>query len=310
MFRYIGLSLSAAALLSLACYEPPPPEEPVPAWYWHIGPTASDLYDLASTARDDVWAAGVDGNGAGEILHFRSFRWEFAELPEKIGPLYAVAAEPGGDAWAAGGGDNFVHWDGSSWRAWPHPAPGNKIYGLALVDVLNGWAVGEGGRIFRFGGGEWKAETSPTTQTLRRVRVLSAKSAWAAGDGGTVLRYDGSSWKEVDFPPTIDLYDLHFFADDDGWVVGAVASLYHWNGSSFGKYQSPDPDMTYQCCGFAASGLGWAGGDEMHLARYRDDAWTLEQNMPSGSWQLTALHMISPAEGWAVGPRGTMMHYY
>ncbi|MEE9456865.1 MAG: hypothetical protein V3W11_06930 [bacterium] len=310
MFRYIGLLLSAAALLALACYEPPPPEEPVPAWYWHIGPTASDLYDLAAAARDDVWAVGVDGNGAGEILHFRAFRWTFAELPEKIGPLYAVAAEPGGEAWAAGGGDNFVHWDGLSWRKWPHPAPGKNIYGLALVDELNGWAVGEGGRIFRFGGGEWTAETSPTTQTLRRVRVLSAKSAWAAGDGGTVLRYDGSSWKEEDFPPTVDLSDLHFFADDDGWVVGAVASLYRWNGSSFRKYRSPDPDMTYQCCGFAGSGLGWAGGDEMHLSRYQDDAWTLERNMPSGSWQLTALHMVSPTEGWAVGPRGAIMHYY
>jgi len=310
MFRYIGLLLSAAALLALACYEPPPPEEPVPAWYWHNGPTASDLYDLASTARDDVWAAGVDGNGAGEILHFRAFRWAFAELPENIGPLYAVAAEPGGDAWAAGGGDNFVHWDGLSWRKWPHPAPGKNIYGLALVDVLNGWAVGEGGRIFRFGGGEWTAETSPTTQTLRRVRALSAKSAWAAGDGGTVLRYDGSSWKEVDFPPSVDLYDLHFFADDDAWFVGALASLYHWNGSSFSKYRSPDPDITYQCCGFAASGLGWAGGDEMHLARYQDDAWTLEQYMPSGSWTLTALHMVSATEGWAVGRRGTVMHYY
>lgn len=310
MFRYIGLSLAAAALSALACYEPPPPEEPPPAWYWHNGPTASDLYDVASTARDDVWAAGVDGNGAGEILHFQSFRWEFAELPEGIGPLYAVAAEPGGDAWAAGGGDNFVHWDGTAWRKWPHPAPGKKIYGLALVDELNGWAVGEGGLIFKFGRGEWKAEASPATQTLRRVRALSAKSAWAAGDGGTVLHYDGSSWKEVDFPPSVDLNDLHFFSENDGWVVGAVASLYRWNGSAFKRYQSPDPDIAYQCCGYAASELGWAGGNEMHLARYRDDAWTLEENMPSGSWELTALHMVSPAEGWAVGPRGTMMHYY
>jgi hypothetical protein len=308
MFRYIGLPLSAAALLALACYEPPPPEKPLPAWYWHNGPTASDIYDLASTARNDVWAVGANGD-EGEILHFRAFRWDFAEMPENIGPLYAVAAEPGGDAWAAGGGDNFVHWDGSSWRAWPHPARGKNVYGLALVDELNGWAVGAGGLILKFGGGEWKAEASPTTQTLRRVRVISANSAWAAGDGGTVLRYDGSSWKEVDFPPTVDLYDLHFFAENDGWVVGAVASLYHWNGSAFKRYQSPDPDIAYQCCGFAASGLGWAGGDEMHLARYQDGAWSLEENMPSGSWTLTALHMVSAAEGWAVGPRGTIMHY-
>jgi photosystem II stability/assembly factor-like uncharacterized protein len=311
MVRRIGIALGAGALLALACYEPPPPEEPLPAWYWHEGPTASDLYDLASTARNDVWAAAVNDAGAGEIFHFASFRWAPAELPPvKVGPLYAVAAEPGGEAWAAGGGDYFLRWDGTAWRSWPHPAPGKNVYGLALVDELSGWAVGEGGLIFKFGAGEWTAAASPTTQTLRRVRALSRDAAWAVGEGGTVLRYDGSSWKEEDFPPQVNLYDLHFFAADDGWVVGAVASLYRWNGSSFKKYQSPDPDITYQCCGFARSKLGWAGGNEMHLSRYQDDVWKLEQNMPGGSWQLTAIHMVSATEGWAVGPRGAMMHYY
>jgi len=311
MVRRIGIALGAAAFLALACYEPPPPEETEPAWYWHDGPTVSDFYDLASTARTDVWAAAVNDAGAGEIFHFARFRWAAADLPRvEVGPLYAVATEPGGEAWAAGGGDYFLHWDGSGWRQWPHPAPGKNVYGLALVDELNGWAVGEGGMIFKFAGGEWKAETSPTATTLRRVRALSATSAWAVGDEGTVLRYDGSSWEKVGFPPTIDLYDAHFVAEDDGWVVGAVASLYHWNGSSFERYQSPDPDITYGCCGFAGSDLGFAGGSEMHLARYQDDVWKLEDNMPSGSWQLTAIHMVSPTEGWAVGPHGAMMHYY
>jgi hypothetical protein len=310
MLRYIGLMLAAASFAVLACYEPSPPEETPPAWYWHNGPTVSDLYDLASTARNDVWTVGVNGNGGGEVLHFHSFRWDFADLPENIGPLYAVAAEPEGDAWAAGAGENFAHWDGSSWRAWPHPVPGKKIYGLAMVSALKGWAVGEGGLILEFDGGEWKEVASPTTQTLRRVRALAAKSVWAVGDGGTVLHYDGTSWEQENFPPTVDLYDAHFAAEDDGWVVGEVASLYHWNGSAFKKYSSPDPDITYQCCGFAASGLGWAGGNEMHLGRYESDGWTLEENMPSGSWSLTALHMVSAAEGWAVGPRGTIMHYY
>jgi hypothetical protein len=311
MVRRIGTALSAAALLALACYEPPPPEEREPMWFWHNGPTASDLYDLAGTARDDVWAVGVDAEGAGEVLNFAGYRWGFAELPPvKVGPLYAVDAVASGDAWAAGGGDYFLYWDGNLWRHWPHPAPGKNVYGLALVDDLNGWAVGEGGLIFRFANGKWTALESPTKATLRRVRVLSKKSAWAVGDGGTVLRYDGSSWKEANFAPAMDLYDLRFFADDDGWVVGAVASLYRRQGSSFKRYQSPDPDITYRCCAFAASGLGWAGGNEMHVARYEDGAWSLEQNMPSGFWQLAAMHMVSEEEGWAVGEGGTMMHYY
>ncbi len=48
----------------------------------------------------------------------------------------------------------------------------------------------------------------------------------------------------------------------------------------------------------------------MRVARYEDGAWSLEQNMPSGNWQLAAMHMVSAEEGWAVGDGGTMMHYY
>jgi len=311
MLRYIILILTAGSLLALACYEPDPPVTPPPAWYWHNGPVASDLYDLASTARDDVWAVGATPEGKAEVLHFTSFRWDVATLPGvELGPLYAVAVvEDSGDAWAAGGGDYFLHWDGTQWRTWPHPSPGKNVYGLAMVSDTAGWAVGDDGLIFEFNGTSWTAVASPTNETLRRVRVLPSGAAWAVGDGGTVIRYDGSSWETVSFPPSVDLRDVCFVAEDDAWVVGAVASLYHYDGATFAKAGSPDPDIGYLCCDFVGPNLGWAGGDEMHLSRYNDGAWTLEDNMPSGGWQLNAIHMVSDHEGWAVGPTGCFLWY-
>ena len=311
MLRYTISILTAASLLAVSCYEPEPPVTPEPAWYWHHGPTASDLYDLASTARSDVWAVGATLAGTGEILHFTAFRWDYATLPAvTVGPLYAVdVIAASGDAWAAGGGDYFLHWDGSQWRSWPHPSPGKNVYGLAMAGDTSGWAVGEDGLIFEFNGTAWTGVTSPTTETLRRVRVLSKDSAWAVGDGGTVLHYDGSGWEAVPFAPSVDLRDLCFLADDDGWVVGAVASLYHYDGTTFAKAASPDPDMLYTCCDFVGPNLGWAGGDEMHVARYTDGAWKAEKNLPSGGWQLNALHMVAEKEGWAVGPGGTFLWY-
>ena len=265
---------------------------------------------MAATARDDVWAVGVDAGGAGEVLHFTAFRWQFVALPAvKVGPLYAVDTVESGDAWAAGGGDYFLHWDGTQWRTWPHPSPGKNVYGLAMVDDTSGWAVGDGGLIFEFNGTGWAGVTSPTTETLRRVRALSKDSAWAVGDGGTVLHYDGSSWQKVPFPPSVDLRDLYFSADDDGWVVGAVASLYHYDGAKFEKAQSPDPDINYLCCAFVGPNLGWAGGDEMHVARYNDGVWRPEENLPSGGWELAAMCMVSTREGWAVGPGGAFLWY-
>jgi photosystem II stability/assembly factor-like uncharacterized protein len=311
MLLKILLTAVLAALLALACYEPEPPVTPEPMWYWHNGPTVSDLYDLTSTARNDVWAVGMTTAGTGEILHFSAFRWTFATLPAvDVGPLYAVdAIEGSGDAWAAGGGDYFLQWDGSKWRNWPHPSPGKNVYGLAMVSDTSGWAVGEDGLIFEFDGIEWTGVTSPTTETLRRVRVVSKDSAWAVGDGGTVLHYDGSSWEAVNFPPSVDLRDLSFLADDDGWVVGAVASLYHYDGATFTRADSPDRDMNYRCCDFVGTNLGWAAGDEMHIARYTDSAWKAEKYLPSGGWELNALHMVAEKEGWAVGPKGAFLWY-
>ncbi len=308
--RVISAAAAAAMLVSVACYEPTPQPEPKPMWVWFYGPTSSDLYDLASTARNDVWAVGVNSLGDGEVLHFSAFNWTFAEMPPvKVGPLYAVDAVASGDAWAAGGGDYFLYWTGSAWKSWPHPAAGKTVYGLDMVNDTLGWAVGAAGLILKFDGTGWAEVTSPATTTLRRVQALSGGSAWAVGDGGTVLHYDGSSWQTVAFAPTVDLNDLYFFSDSDGWVVGDVASLYRWDGAAFTRNTSPDPDMNYLACAFVDETLGWAGGNEMHIARFAGAAWEFEQNLPSGSWEVYAMHLVSDTEGWAVGPRGTMMHY-
>jgi len=303
----------AAVLAVLACHEPGPAEPPAPTWYWHTGPTGSDLTDVASAGRDDVWLVGVNAAGDGEAYHYNGFSWSWPPLPPvDVGPLYAVAMfSTSGDAWAAGGGGYFFYWDGNVWQDWPHPAPGRTVYGMAFASDALGWAVGEGGLILKFDGTGWeKVEPSPTTRTLRRVRALSETAAWAVGDGGTVLRYDGSSWRAVEFPATADLADLCFPAEDDGWVVGKTAAIYRWDGAGFTRYDSPDAEINYLCCGFATPAKGWAGGDRMHLARYDAGAWRLEENLPSGHWELSAIHFVDSDEGWAVGPDGAMLHYH
>lgn len=305
----------ALGILTLQCAEPGPQEPPPPAWYWHAGPTAADLFDIASTARNDVWVVGADAAGAGKIYHYIGFGWETPHLPAvTIGPLYAVDCLPDGDAWAAGGGDYILYWNGTTWQDWPHPAPGKNIYGLALFDEQFGWAVGEGGLIVKFDGTNWTQETSPVAEDLRRVQILSRTSAWAVGVKGTILHYDGTTWEKVPFGPQIDLYDLYFFTDEDGWVVGDVASVYRWRGEAFEKYAVPHAALgdNLRCCSFINEDKGWAGGDKMHMLRYvsADDKWVLEDYLPSGVWDLTAIHFVSDTEGWAVGHGGFMLHYY
>lgn len=310
MRSILVVAVTAVLLVALGCYEPPPETEPVPQWYWNNGPTSADLYDLASTAENDVWMVGVSRAGKGEVFSCLGYYWSAEILPWEAPPLYTVDAIPDGAVWAAGGGNVFIYRDRGTWKKWDHPAPGTDIYCLRMIDDVSGWAVGEGGRIFKFDGLAWTEVTSPATANLRRIQILAADNIWAVGDAGTVLHYEGAAWTPVTFPAAVNLYDLHFLSGSDGWVVGDEASAYHWNGTSWKKWDMPNDTMIYRCCAFPKSNQGWAGGDQMHLAHYNGTKWAFEEGTPSGSWSLNAIHFAAAGQGWAVGPAGTVLHYH
>ena len=80
------------------------------------------------------------------------------------------------------------------------------IIGAGVVFVAP--AVGTGGEIWQYNGTSWSAMTSPTTEDLADIHVLSSTTAYAVGrdtDGsvgvgikeGNVLKFDGTSWTSI-----------------------------------------------------------------------------------------------------------------
>jgi photosystem II stability/assembly factor-like uncharacterized protein len=68
---------------------------------------------------------------------------------------------------------------------------GDDFYDVVFVDDTLVYAVGEAGKIYKStdAGETWNAETSPTEETLQKVKVGNNK-LWAVGQAGTIIALD------------------------------------------------------------------------------------------------------------------------
>lgn len=135
--------------------------------------------------------------------------------------LNAVSVLSSSDAWAVGGSETVLHWNGIGWA--PVTIPG-----------------------------------LPASVTLTAVDARSRSDVWAAGiaDAGTpfspettlIVHWDGTAWTRVPSPGSFSspqlpaLTGLSMDSATDGWVVGSVYNVdsgkvtslaLHWNGTSW-----------------------------------------------------------------------------
>ena len=182
----------------------------------------------------------------------------------KNNDLAAVAAAPGGTAWAVGsyafsptvGRSLIERWNGSSWRIVPSPAVGgstasNSLIGVTAVSSSSAWAVGfvrtstsNLSLILHWNGKSWRRVASPSpggssgTTYLYAVAAASASSAWAVGyylpspvDAyrTLILHWNGRTWRQVTSPnPTTSTSGSDFLTG-----VGAVSRSSAWAVGSY-----------------------------------------------------------------------------
>ena len=75
----------------------------------------------------------------------------------------------------------------------------------------------------------WVSETSPTTETLRSVRINGGfgglTTGWAVGDNGTILYYDGTSWSAVNTGLALTGINLYGVDANGGGGSGGVVYI-------------------------------------------------------------------------------------
>ncbi len=256
---------------------------------WITVSSPADLLFAVSKFPGGYWAVGSDTI----ILRLTGSTVRRVRVPAAGAPLYGVTATSATNAWAVGGRQHILHWNGTAWK--PAPVPFRRGAGpfvaVAATSAGNAWAVARNAEIVHWNGRKWSHVASPTipgrSYTLSGVAATSAKNAWAVGTTSTsrtlILHWNGRRWRRVPSPnPNQGLAGdglLAVAASSAGnaWAVGFGAGTLaeHWDGASWKVVPTPG------CCelhgiSILPSGRAWAVGttnSDTLIIRWNGTAW-------------------------------------
>jgi hypothetical protein len=290
--------------------------------------TVSSLNAVATAGRNDVWAVGTRGGGAGRplVARYNGQKWRVTAVgPLARGELLDVQAISPNDVWAvgttdaadpAGGRPAVIHWNGTRWRrvALPKKADGvGELSSAGRGDVWmltydeNGFTLplrwtGRRWQILKAGIPHQYASAPGGFYRALGIAVVSRRDSWIVGDRNDrfgiahayVARWNGRRWKTVRVPSSA----LGHLSGRDGEKVSSVASVGAKSVWAVGTAVSP---------GFTGyftlrwDGTRWRLGRDPGGPAFRKawDSWT-------GSQVSMAITM--QGEGWLVAGGDAAAH--
>jgi hypothetical protein len=191
--------------------------------------------------------------------------------PEALTSVYAASPT---DVWAVGqpAGDQFEHWNGTSWTGQGLPAglvtaPGNSasvsfitgtsasnITAVGTGDINTGGTIVAESVAFHFNGTAWSEMTIPANVTLGPVLAFSATNLWSVNDNGDAEHFNGTTWTTTSLPvptaqPGLDMTSISGSSPSDIWAAGTAFNeglhrnnspvLEHFNGTSWSNVSVP-----------------------------------------------------------------------
>jgi hypothetical protein len=175
------------------------------AWSSFMTSPTYSLRAVAGSGPADVWAVGgrfgpFDGNDE-SILHFAAAgAWTPVSSAAPGKELLAVWSADGGSAWAMGGVDALVHWDGGSWSAFADPSP-DGVRAMWGSDPTRITAVGTNANILEGDGSSWSLRVQGGA-TLLAAAGLDEEHRWAVGENGTIFTFEA---EVTDAPDCVDI---------------------------------------------------------------------------------------------------------
>ena len=232
---------------------------------------SASLQALWGSAPDDVWAVGM------AILHYDGTAWSDATPEMDLEWLRAIWGGGADDIWAVGNRGAIVHYDRGAWVDVSGDLTGEDLLGVWGSGQDDVWAVGEGGIILHYDGTSWTDVTPGLgTRWLNAIWGSAQDDVWAVGNSGTMLRYDGSAWSDV-------------------------APLRRRSNGEIG------PAVTWDIYGISGRGPNdiWIATNGP-IYHYDGETWTNET--PDGVYRLYNIRAAGPADVWAIGWWGEMLH--
>lgn len=222
--------------------------------------TTRELYAIASTSPNDVWAFGSN-----VASHYDGVKWTTSVFDEPAGPIAAWANAPD-DVWAIGGQGQVYHRQGGPGWTKRHIPGGERTVGIWSSGPRDTWVVGPQA-LFHWDGATWTRMTVPGMPVypydLRYVWGSAPGVMWAATNFGIVFRWDGQAWhKAADRPQDTILYSHEAQIDRELCMVGNTYEVWCWNGTGWAAATLPLGGGTniYAVAGDARARWAFASG--------------------------------------------------
>ena len=272
----------------------------------------TEAESFAVFSPQNVWVVGQDDDGTGTISHFD-------------GTAFTVSFQGMGDfqdIWGSGPNNIYavsfsgtVHWNGTAWTPIPGVA-GQSISGTAANDV---WVAKFDG-LLHFNGAGWHTVPALQGKEVIAVRAISRKDVWVAAlhPGGTDLEhFNGTSWSiSTTVTGNRNIYGVGAGGPNDVWAVGndfvsttlqEVGLLMHFNGHTWTTLPHPPALVSRMASiGHNDFAVGQAG-EILHLTPNLAVPFTNLTQGPTAT--LHATWGSSRTDMWAVGEKGTVLHY-
>ena len=287
-------------------------------------PTLRGLRGVHATGGSNVWTVGETGS----ILMWDGSVWGSITSPVQTN-FNSVFMTGSNDGAAVGNvtfaGPTIMRWDGVKWTRPQGTSSPTDLWGVWEANSGEWWAVGGGPGFYpyilhmtsvsstAFSGTSFTTAPCGATCVLRSVYGTSSGNVWAVGDGGVFAQWTGgSNWGLV--PPLVavpvgTMWRAVTFVGGDsnnGWVVGYSPTgplIYHYTSTGWtnapGVPTGFPTNVRLNDVQFLDSSHGWAAGDNGWILFYDGTQWNPVFTV--GTYNLTAIHVTSTSDGWAIG---------
>ncbi|MFH1292158.1 MAG: hypothetical protein ABIH87_03090, partial [bacterium] len=107
-----------------------------------------------------------------------------------------------------------------------------ELLSIYMLSTSTGWAVGKKGKILYYNGTIWSEHTDTGNEEWNSVFLLNSLDGWIVGDNGNILRWDGNNWNSFSSPTTNNLEDSIIVSNKIAWAVGKSGTIIHFSRST------------------------------------------------------------------------------
>jgi photosystem II stability/assembly factor-like uncharacterized protein len=161
---------------------------------------------------------------------------------------------------------------GATWQVLLTLPEKEPLYGLAFLSSTEGWACSYWGNLYRTrdGGASWTKTEMQGKPRLWDIAFLPNGVVLLCGEKGALYRKENDSqdWQKITLNTTDAFWNLHVYDDDHIWLCSYYGALF--------------------------------------FSHDRGKSWV--SRLRNSSYRLNAVSFVSPAEGWAAGEAGLILH--